>query len=318
MTANKKPEIELEVSCGGTFKISTEAMACKITVLESATGQASQPLQPAEEIAPPPPQPAAVEPEVREVQVEDPFFKKSVGSFCDDMQGIINDMAASVGKSTTAAGSSGAIAARTVPAEAEAVVRQRLAEQGGALAKAQAKIVDQRFTLTFLKNHPIFSRRDPDAAEITVSSMELDKLHGKIKSAMQTAALINDTLAEVKEKLGVDATENELTASIAAMAASQKQMIDAFCRLMFVREEKEANPAAAYEAAEQAAAAKIASLQEREMPAEEAQDEELDLSDQGAIDRLLDAAVPDNSSSGVEEEEMSDEEALRKLQEFGL
>ena len=195
------------------------------------------------------------------------------------------------------------------------MVRQRLSEQADAIAKAQARIVDQRFTLTYLKNHPIFSRRDPDAAEITVSSEELDKLHAKIKSAMHTAALINEALAGVKEVLAEDAEENPLTASIAGMADGQKGMIETFCRLMIAKEQKETDPAISFAEADRIAADRLASLEEEEQAAGQEDDDELDLSDQAAVDRLLNAASAGDSKG---EEEMSDEEALKRMQEFGL
>ena len=113
MTANKKPEIELEVSCGGSFKISTDAMSCKITVLEKAAGQGGLlPVQD-EGIAAPLP---LCEPEVREVQIEESFYKESVDAYCNNMDQVLENMAASVDKSLDGEGSAEAISARALPA----------------------------------------------------------------------------------------------------------------------------------------------------------------------------------------------------------
>lgn len=318
MTANNKPEIELEVSCGGTFKISTEAMACRITVLDSAMQVSSvQQRQPSEQEAVATPPSVTQEPEGREVLVEDSYFKETVGTYSVGMQDILNGMAAVVGKSLDEKGSAGAIAARVLPAETEALIRQRLTEEGGAIAKAQAKIVDQRFTLTFLKNYPIFSRRDPEAEEITVSCAELDKLHGKIKSAMHTAVQINEALAKVKDALMGEGEASEILTPIASLVDGQRQMIDAFCGLQIMQEEKEADSTVAFAVAREKADDRLASLQEKGNSGEESADDALDLSDQDAIDSGLNAVVDDSAAAGGDEE-MSDEEALRKMQEFGL
>lgn len=316
MTA-EKPEIELEVSCGGTFKISTEAMACRITVLDNAVkGSAVQAVPQLDQETMAAPQPAAGKPEAPEMPMEDPFFREAVKGYCGSMHRILDDLAAAAGKALDEDGSAAAIAARTLPADTEILARQRLAEEGDAIAKAQATIVDQRFTLTFLKNHPIFSRRDPEAEEISVSSAELDTLHGKIKSALHTAALINDALAKIKDALKGEGDASDILTPIAGLIDGQRQMIDAFCGLQIMLEEREAEPTVTFAAARKTADDRLASLQEHEEAAGEGDDEAPDLSDQAAIDRLLNGSVADSAAG--EEEEMSDEEALKKMQEFGL
>lgn len=297
----KRPEIELEVSCGGTFRIATEEMACRITVIEPPVrGQAA--------LAPAPPPP----PEIREVPVEvmipDPFYGTVVNATCRELVRAVDGVAPDGGEVTEVL--------QTARHEI-AVLSRRVAEVQKGLAadlgKAQAKMADLRFSLTFLKNHPLFSRETEGDAdeEVTVTRGELVKLFTKITSGVKGVQACNEAVAEVRAAVLAASDADHTVALVNQLAGVGGGLAETAFALVVQHEAKKKNAELSA-----AAAAKMAAdrLEQLRSAVASSGDDHGDAGGQDLIDQLM--GGDDAASSGGDQ--MSDEEALAKLKEFGL
>jgi len=156
----------------------------------------------------------------------------------------------------------------------------------------QSRIVNLRFTLSFLKNHPLFARQVKSAAdEITVSRAEVEKLAAKIGEALALAKEVSTQIEILKQGLGGGGGASvSFLPDIDGLADAGRRLFDGAFVLAVMAAMKEADESVDAEDAAQQAEERLAAL-------------------------LAEAAPPADSG---ETEEMSDEEALKKLAEFGL
>ncbi len=289
--ATKRPEIELEVSCGGTFRIATEEMACRITVLDPGTRTALDPgtrtaLTPAPADAPaPPPSPAPAP-----AAPPDPFYQEVVERFLAVAGEVASDLASRTGE-TPGAGAEQMLAGRHALGRLQQQVAEAVAALPGEVGTIQSQVVNVRFALSFLKNHPLFGRRRQGGEEeITVSRDELDTLAAKITEAL---ALIRDLSARMdglKNALGGGGEGVAFLPDVEDLAGAGQRLFDGAFLLAAMVEAKKADTGIA--------AAGAAGLAEERLAS------------------ALATAAPEEEQGG--EEEMSDDEALKKLAEFGL
>ncbi len=286
--AGKLPEIELEVSCGGTFRIATEEMACRITVLEPGTRMPVAPAAPA-------PEPAAAP----EAPPPDPFYRLAVQDFSGAVDQAAGRFAVDMGQEAGGATSDKILACRRLLDESPDQETGGGASLAGEVGQLQAKLVNMRFALTFLKNHALLGREaaaDGDD-EVTVGRADLRKLAAKVKEAVALAQEIHALAGEIKEQLA--ASDPQTTATPAAdspLVGLAHALLDNAFLLVDKAERKEADDSLDVDTAGKEAAARLTD----------------------ALAGPADTAGDDGPEAAADDSEMSDEEALKKLAEFGL
>ncbi|MEW6428867.1 MAG: hypothetical protein AB1568_12630 [Thermodesulfobacteriota bacterium] len=284
MTA-KRPEIELEVSCGGTFRIATEEMACRITVLGpvAAAVAAPEPVaqSPAAEPAPPPPPKA------------DPFLGEVAARLEKDFLAATEPVADDGPQAMAAADRLLGRCGRLTALEGQ--LDDSFTSLAAAAGKTQAKATDLRFALTFLKNHALLSRaaREEEEGPVSVDRAELRKLLAKVEKGLEIVQALHAGLGEIKGQLaGSGGDDAGLLPLCRQMAASGQRFAETAALFSLQLEEKAAAPAVDAAESLQRARARL----EKSRAAQSGGD-----------------AAPARGG-----DEMSDEEALAKLAEFGL
>ncbi len=159
------------------------------------------------------------------------------------------------------------------------------------IGTVQSQIVNVRFALAFLKNHPLFGRRRKTGEEeITVSRAELDTLAAKIAEALALTKELSARMDGLKSALGGGGETVAFLSEVQGLADTGQRLFDAAFLLAAMDASKKADAAATAEEAAAQAEERLAAA--------------------------LAATAPEEEEGG--EDEMSDEEALKKLAEFGL
>jgi len=304
MAAGKRPEIELEVSCGGTFRVATEEMACRITVLDPGSHA------PVVASAPSAAVPAAVPAASQEA---DPFYEKVVSVFEKEMGQGVENFASTVGSAVDGATCAAKIGNCSSLLNSMVEKSEKSSDTMVAgVSKAQARIVDLRFALTFLKNHALFGRLAKEGEDtVTIAKDELEKLATKIENAFSTAQDINSKLAAIKTTLTSQdtLTEGELLPTIRTLGNFCRDLLGTSYILTDETEQKRIDSSITAEDAGEKAAAAFEAVKAGNT------DKEASLSEDDSREQSM---PNDDNRNADDEDEMSDEDALKKLAEFGL
>ena len=222
MTTKKIPEITLEVT-SGTFKICTEEVACNVTVIglpdAPAAGTvevAAEPaLMPAVEESVPVPDVMgsiledAAKPAPEElVQLpKDDYFEVLAGEFAQELGNIADYAYSNItgSPSPEAEATQKLLAARSSVQKVASKAERRATDLAAGIGKLQSKIVDLRFSLTFLKNHALFKPLEGEGEGDLSISMSIDdqtKILTKITAAFNTAQALSDAVSELKKTVG--------------------------------------------------------------------------------------------------------------------